>query len=47
MIFDDYDLTSEPNNTKLGIDCFLQTYKDYYKLTYIGEQVFIKKIKSL
>jgi hypothetical protein len=47
MIFDDYDLITEPNNTKLGIDCFLQTYKDYYIMIFIREQVFIKKIKSL
>jgi len=47
MIFDDYDLVTEPNNTKLGIDCFLQTYKDYYSVIFIAEQVFIKKIKEI
>jgi predicted O-methyltransferase YrrM len=47
MIFDDYDLITEPNNTKLGINSFLRPYKYYFSEQYIEEQVFIKKIKSL
>lgn len=47
MIFDDYDLNIEPNNTKLGVDCFLASHRLYFNVDYIGEQVFITKKYSL
>ena len=51
IIFDDY-LWQDPNDTritnspKLAIDCFIQTYQDFYKVLTAGYQVSIVKNKD-
>jgi predicted O-methyltransferase YrrM len=46
MIFDDYDLKTEPNNTELGVNCFLGAFSNKIKIIKICEQVFIRKISD-
>lgn len=45
--FDDYDNNAEPDNVneaELGINAFLQVYKDQYELLYKGLELIIRKI---
>ncbi len=49
LIFDDYDfqfLGKPSQNTKVGVDAFLETFSDHYELVHQSYQVMIKKLSS-